>query len=116
MHRLAGRCHALPQRKVETQLVDLGGCVQAVEIEVRDRHAPRRVGLHERERRARDLLALIAAERADDGAGERRLAGPELAPERDEVSGAGGKGDVLGEPGKLALPDAGDGAGGSHFR
>ena len=54
---------------------------------MRNRHAPRRIGLHQRERRAGNLLALVAAERVDDGAGERRLAGAEIAAERDDVAG-----------------------------
>ena len=78
---------------------------------MRHRHARRRVALHQREGRARDLLALVAGERMDHGAGERRLAGAELAAQREEIAAAGHERQVLAQADKLRLADAVDGVG-----
>ena len=87
------------------------GAREAIEIEVRHRHARRRVALHQREGRARDLLVLVAGERMDDGAGERRLAGAELAAQREEIAAARDERQVLAEADKLGLADIVDGVG-----
>ena len=71
------------ERQVEAKLLQLGRRAQPIKVEMRHRHARRRVALHQREGRARDLLALVAGERMDDGTGERRLAGAELAAQRE---------------------------------
>ena len=55
----------------------------------------------------------------NDGAGERRLAGAEIAPQRDDVAGPRRKRDILGEADKLALAGCrglmGSVIGGSHY-
>src|SRR3546814_3525203 len=65
--------------------------VEAVEIEVPDRRRAALVDLHEREGRARHLLgggARRAGQRTNKGAGERCLAGTEVAEKRDHVARA----------------------------
>ena len=78
--------NAVAERQVEAKLFQLGGRAQPVEVEMRHRHARRRVALHQRERRARDLLALVAGERLDDGTCQRRLAGAEVAAQSQQVA------------------------------
>ncbi len=73
---------------------------------MRHRHPRRRVGLHQRERRARDLLVGVAGERPDERAGERRLAGAELARKREQVAAARDESEMLGQAGKRGLADA----------
>src|SRR3546814_7991776 len=70
----------------EAELLDFGSAVEAVEIEVPDRRRAALVDLHEREGRARHLLgggARRAGQRTNKGAGERCLAGTEVAEKRD---------------------------------
>ena len=72
---------------LEAELAELLGVVHAIEIGVHDGTAGRVVGLDQREGRAWDLERLVAGERPDDRARERRLAGAELARQRDDVAG-----------------------------
>ena len=79
---------------------------------MRHRHARRRVALHQREGRAGDLLVLVAGERMDDGAGERRLAGAELAAQREQIPAPGNERELLAQADKLGLADVIDDVGG----
>ena len=45
------------------------------------------IDLHQREGRARDLQLRLAGEDADEGAGQRRLAGAEAARQGHEIAG-----------------------------
>ena len=56
------------------------------------------VGLHQREGRARHLDRLVVGEIADQRAGERGLAGAEIARQRDQVAGLERGGDVDRQP------------------
>src|SRR3546814_19537895 len=99
--------------------------VEAVEIEVPDRRRAALVDLHEREGRARHLLgggARRAGQRTNKGAGERFLAGPEVAETRDPVARAQQGRPHLGETpcrrqicqGEVVGPVGRRGGGGGH--
>ena len=72
---------------VEAELVDLALGAQPVEVGVEDAEAVALVGLDQREGRRRHVERRVAHQRADDGAGERGLAGAEAAREQDQVAG-----------------------------
>ena len=74
--------------------VGLGHAGKAIEIEVRDRHAPL-VAMPDRVGRARH--GLRDAERPAGAADERRLAAAELAGDEDDVARLEARGDARGE-------------------
>ena len=72
------------ERFIEAELERLVGALEPVEVEVGHGEGVRRVGLHQRERRA-GRLDIIAGERADQATGQRRLARAERAREADRL-------------------------------
>ena len=97
------------QRLVEADLVDLVRSGQPVEVEMGDRQSRQRIGLNQREGRARHLDARVVGDGADEGAGEGGLAGAEIAVERDHVAGGERRRHILGEGGGRRLVGEGDG-------
>ncbi len=91
------RAAPLRQRFVEAEFVQLGWRRQAVEVEMLHRHA-RVVGLHQREGRARHFEGRVVGQRPDQRPGQRRLAGAEIALQRQHVAGAQRHGEILAEP------------------
>ena len=83
---------------VEAELGELAGPGQPVEIGMHQRKARQFVGLHQREGRARHRDVRIVGEVADQRAGERGLAGAEIAGQRHQVAGLERVGDVDHEP------------------
>ena len=71
----------------ETDLLHLVGVLQAIEIIVLDPAARALVGLQQREGRARDLDSGIVDEGTNQRARQRRLAGAQLAVERQRIAG-----------------------------
>src|SRR5690606_31200646 len=94
----------------EARVLPLARIVEAVEVEVPGRQRGQLVGLHHRVRRRLD--AALRAQRAQQVAHQRGLAGPEIAVQRDECVGDGGVArQALGEGARvvLACPTQGGG-------
>ena len=79
---------------VEAELLQLARRVEPVKVGMHHRKARQLVDLHQREGRARHLNVRVAGEMADHGAGERGLAGAEIARQRDQVAGLQRRRDV----------------------
>ncbi len=103
--------NAVAERQIEAELFQLGGRAQSVEIEMRHRHARRRIALHQRERRARYLLALVAGQRLDDGTCQRRLAGAEIAAQSQQVAAPRDERKLLTQAHQLGLTETVDDVG-----
>src|SRR5262249_38240609 len=88
---------AVRQRLVKAELLGVLRSLEAIEVEMRDEPAPSLVGLNQAEGRARHLLG--DAERANEGAGKRRLAAAELTGKGNDIAGAGELGQGLGKRG-----------------
>src|SRR4051812_2320384 len=71
---------------LQAELGEIVARTHPVEVRMRDRNARLFVSLDQRESGARDLERMIPGKRADKGAGEERLAGPELAAKGDNRS------------------------------
>ena len=65
------------------------------------------VGLHQRERRARDLERRIARQGADQSPCERRFSGTKVALEPKHVARLQKKSDLAGKPGNVAFGEIG---------
>ena len=78
-----------PRRQVivEAEFEKLVLVPDAIEVEMHELEARRRIGLHERKGRARDFGGCVRQHRADERARERRLARAEVAVKRDHVAG-----------------------------
>ena len=79
---------------VEAEFGEFGGAGQPVEIGVNQREARQLIGLNESEGRARHFDRVVAGEIADQRAREGRLAGAEIARQRDQIAGFERGGDV----------------------
>ena len=73
----------------------IGAIGEAIQVGMEERQAPLVLG-HEDERGRGD--GRVDAEPAPDGLGEMGLAGPELAPQAEEVAGLGHRAERLAEP------------------
>ena len=72
---------------VETELRQLARAFQPVKVRVHQRKARQVIGLHQREGRARHRNVRIVGQKPDHGAGERGLAGAEIAGQRHQIAG-----------------------------
>ena len=95
--------HGVFRQIVETELRKLARSRQPVEIGMDQRKARQIVILHQREGRARNGDDGVFREIADQRARERRLAGAEIARQRDEIAGLERIGDVGREPRRRLL-------------
>ncbi len=79
---------AIVHRGLETDLVRLLDAAEPIHVEMRNRDAVGPIELAEREGRARDLVVVVADERSDQRARERRFARAEIAVQRHHVADA----------------------------
>ena len=101
---------AVPRHLLEAELVQFVVARQAVEVEMRRRRV-RLVGLHQRVGRRRHLELRVVSQGADRGACQRRLAGAQIADQRDHVACRQRQREVAAEPqrgGFVGQRNAGD--------
>ena len=90
--------HGVLGQVVEAELGEFARAFQPVQVGVHDRKPRQVVGLDQREGRARHRDVRIVGEIADHGAGERGLAGAEIAGQRHQIAGLERGRDVGDEP------------------
>ena len=95
--------HRILRRFIDPELGELARVRYAIEVGMHDGEARQRIGLHQRERRARHVERLIGGKMPDQRARKRGLARPEVARERDEVARLEHRSDVGRKPPRRLL-------------
>jgi len=95
--------HGILGRLVDTKLGQFARMGHPIEVGMHHGEARQRVGLHQREGRARHVERVVARQMPDQRARERGLTRAEVARERDEVAGLEDRGDIGREPARRPL-------------